>query len=263
MRQTLQLPLDVKFMNAFSALLGWVFVCMILVLAGAWLLRQPTLEAIGVQGELTHTNAVTLRANVAPKLEGNFLTVDLEATRAAFEAVPWVRRAVVKREFPNRLKVVLYEHKAIALWGTESDARLVNSFGEIFEANPGDVEAEDLPLLNGPEDKAQLVLQAYRQLSVLFEGMDVALIQLQLSGQGSWSAELDSGTTLELGRGSVDELEGRIRRFIATVKPVAAHFGRDLESADLRYPNGYAIKLRGVTTGESAVTDKDALSKKR
>jgi cell division protein FtsQ len=58
-------------------------------------------------------------------------------------------------------------------------------------------------------------------------------------------------------------LEGRIRRFIATVKPVAAHFGRDLESADLRYPNGYAIKLRGVTTGESAATDKDALSKKR
>ena len=250
-------------MNAFSALLGWVFVCMILTLAGAWLLRQPTLQAIEVQGELTHTNAVTLRANVAPKLEGNFLTVDLGVTRAAFEAVPWVRRAVVKREFPNRLKVVLYEHKAIALWGTESDARLLNNLGEIFEANPGDVEAEDLPLLNGPDDKAQLVLQAYQRLAALFEGMDVALIQLQLSGQGSWSAELDSGTLLELGRGSVNDLQERVRRFIATIKPVVARFGRDLESADLRYPNGYAIKLRGVTTGESVASDKDALSRKR
>lgn len=261
MRQPL--PLDIKFMNAFTVALGWVFACMLLALAGAWLLRQPTLHAIGVQGELTHTNAVTLRANVAPKLEGNFLTVDLQATRAAFEAVPWVRRAVVKREFPNRLKVVLYEHQAIALWGTENDARLVNSFGEIFEANPGDVEAQDLPLLNGPEDKAQLVLQAYRQLSVLFDGMDAALVQLQLSGQGSWSAQLDSGAMLELGRGSIDELQGRVRRFVATFRPVAARFGRDLESADLRYPNGYAIKLRGVTTGESAATDKDALSRKR
>lgn len=261
MRQTL--PLDIKFMNAFTAVLGWVFACMILALAGAWLLRQPTLHAIGVQGELTHTNAVTLRANVAPKLEGNFLTVDLQATRAAFEAVPWVRRAVVRREFPNRLKVVLYEHQAIALWGTENDARLVNSFGEIFEANPGDVEAEDLPLLNGPEEKAQLVLQAYQQLSALFDGMDAALVQLQLSGQGSWSAQLDSGAQLELGRGSIDELQARVRRFVATFRPVAARFGRDLESADLRYPNGYAIKLRGVTTGESAATDKDALSRKR
>ena len=86
-------------------------------------MRQPMflLGAIRIQGELTHNNAATLRANVAPRLEGNFLTVDLQAARAVFETVPWVRRAVVRREFPNRLKVVLYEHKAVALWGTEAD----------------------------------------------------------------------------------------------------------------------------------------------
>lgn len=256
MRKPPHLPRGVKFRIPLLRVLGGVLACVILGLAGVWLVGQSTLESIGVQGDLTHNNAVTLRANVAPKLEGNFLTVDLEAARAAFEAAPWVRRAVVKREFPNRLKVVLYEHKAIALWGTEGDARLVNSFGEIFEANPGDVEAEDLPLLNGPEDKAPLVLQAYQQLAVPFEDMGDALAQLRLSGQGSWSAQLDSGAVIELGHGSVAELQARIRRFIGTVKPVAANFGRDLESADLRYPNGYAIKLRGVTTGESAGTDK-------
>lgn len=251
------LPRNVKLINPFRVVLGWVLVCAALALAAFWLVRQSTLESIGVLGDLTHNNAVTLRANVAPKLEGNFLTVDLEAARAAFEAVPWVRRAVVQRQFPNRLKVVLYEHKAIALWGTEGDARLVNSFGEIFEANPGDVEAEALPLLNGPEDKAPLVLQAYQQLAGLFDNMGgAALTQLQLSGQGSWSGQLDSGAVIELGHGSVAELQARIRRFIGTVKPVEARFGRTLESVDLRYPNGYAIKLRGVTTGESAETDK-------
>ena len=29
---------------------------------------------------------------------------------------------------------------------------------------------------------------------------------------------------------------------------VSSRYGRDLESADLRYSNGYAIKLKGVTT---------------
>jgi cell division protein FtsQ len=263
MSQSFTLPPDVRLMNTFSGVLGWMFAVIVLALLGSWLVHQPMffLSSIKVQGELTHNNAVTLRANVAPKLEGNFLTVDLQAVRAVFETVPWVRRAVVKREFPNHIKVVLYEHKAIAFWGAEGEARLVNSQGEVFEANPGDVETEELPMLNGPPGTAPVVLQAYQQLSVLFDGMDAVLEHLQLDGQGSWRAQLDSGAVIELGHGTAEELEQRTRRFIATVPEVALRFGRDLESADLRYPHGYALKLRGVTTGDSV--DKDALPNKR
>ncbi|MEP6964864.1 MAG: cell division protein FtsQ/DivIB [Polaromonas sp.] len=257
------LPMDVRLMNTVTVVLGLVFAGMVLTLAVTWLMRQSlfNLNAIQVQGDLTHNNAVTLRANVAPKLAGNFLTVDLEATRAVFEAVPWVRRAVVQREFPNRLKVVLREHQAVALWGQEGDSRLINNFGEVFDANQGDVEAEDLPLLNGPQGQAPLVLQAYQRLAPMFDEMDAALDQLQLTQHGSWRAQLDSGAVIDLGHGSLDELEARTRRFIATVTQVSSRFGRDMESADLRYPNGYAVKLRGVTTGSSG--DKVDEKKKR
>lgn len=257
------LPMDVRLMNTVTVVLGLVFAGMVLTLAVTWLMRQSlfNLNAIQVQGDLTHNNAVTLRANVAPKLAGNFLTVDLESTRAVFEAVPWVRRAVVQREFPNRLKVVLREHQAVALWGQEGDSRLINNFGEVFDANQGDVEAEDLPLLNGPQGQAPLVLQAYQRLAPMFDEMDAALDQLQLTQHGSWRAQLDSGAVIDLGHGSLDELEARTRRFIATVTQVSSRFGRDMESADLRYPNGYAVKLRGVTTGSSG--DKVDEKKKR
>ena len=260
---TTPLPLDVKLMNALSVLLALVFAFMVLALGMAWLTRQSffNLTSIQVGGELTHNNTATLRANVAPKLAGNFMTADLQSTRAAFEAVPWVRRAVVQRQFPNRLKVMLQEHKAVAYWGSEGDARLVNDAGEVFEANQGDVEAEELPLLNGPEGQAPVVLQAYRELSPLFEEMDVVLEQLQLSRQGGWRAQLDSGAVIELGHGSPADLQPRLRRFIATVTQVSSRFGRDLESADLRYGNGYALRLRGVTTGE--ISDQDKQKKKR
>lgn len=257
------MPLDVKLMNTFSVVLGLVFAAMLVALGVAWLMRQSlfSLSAIRVQGDLIHNNAVTLRANVAPRLAGNFFTVDLGATRAVFESVPWVRRALVQREFPNRLKVVLQEHKPVAFWGAEGDARLVNSFGEVFEANQGDVEAEDLPLLNGPPGQAPLVLQAYEMLSPMFDEMDTVLEELQLSGQGSWRAQLDSGAVIELGHGSLDEIQTRTRRFIATLTQVSSRYGRDLESADLRYGTGYAVKLKGVTTGNPA--DKDDGKKKR
>lgn len=257
------MPLDVKLMNTLSVVLGLAFAAMLLALGVAWLMRQSlfSLSAIRVQGDLAHNNAVTLRANVAPRLAGNFFTVDLGATRAVFESVPWVRRALVQREFPNRLKVVLQEHKPVAIWGAEGEARLVNSFGEVFDANQGDVEAEDLPLLNGPAGQAPLVLQAYQVLSPLFDETDASLEQLQLSGQGSWRAQLDSGAVIELGHGSLDEIQTRTRRFIATLTQVSSRYGRDLESADLRYGNGYAVKLKGVTTGNPA--DKDDGKKKR
>ena len=256
------LPFDVRLMNSASALLAGVFVLMVLVLVVAWLARQSTfnLQAIQVQGDLAHNNAVTLRANVAPKLTGNFFTVDLTQTRTAFESVPWVRRATVQREFPNQLKVVLQEHKAVAYWGDDSETRLINNFGEVFEANPGDIEADDLPLLGGPDGQAPLVLAGYHQLAPLFDQVDSVLEHLLLTHQGSWRATLDSGAVIEIGHGSLPEITARVQRFLATLTQASSQFGRNLESADLRYESGYAIRLKGVTT--TSIADKD-MKKKR
>lgn len=246
-------------MNWMSMVFGLLFALMALTLLMSWLFRQPifNLSAIDVQGDVQHNNAITLRANVTPQLAGNFFTVNLAQTRAVFEAVPWVRHAVVQRQFPDRLKVQLQEHQAAAFWGPEGDTRLVNSFGEVFEANQAEIESVDLPQLNGPAGQAALVLQAYRALSVQFEAIDDRLERLELTGQGSWRARLESEATLEMGHGSLDEIEARVRRFVATLTQVSARYSRELESADLRYPNGYALKLKGVTTvNPAAIADK-------
>lgn len=263
MSPTLPAPMDVRLMNIASVLLGLAFVGMLVALGIGWLVQQNLfrLAAIKVRGDVSHNNAVTLRANVVPKLQGNFFTTDLARAQSAFEAVPWVRRAVVQREFPNQLRVVLQEHQAVAYWGQEGDTRLVNSYGEVFEANPGDVESEDLPLLTGPQGQAALVLEGYRRLSQVFEKIDAHIEQLELTSRGSWRTRLDDGATLELGHGSLEEIESRVVRFAATLTQVAGKFGKPLESADLRYGNGYAIKLRGVTT--TVLGDKANAKEKR
>ncbi len=263
MNQAVHVPMDVKLMNATSVVLGLAFVGMLLAFLSSWLLHQNLfrLTAIKVTGDLTHNNAVTLRANVVPKLAGNFFTVDLTQTQAAFETVPWIRRALVQREFPNRLRVLLQEHQPIALWGLEGDTRLVNSYGEVFEANQGDVESDDLPLLSGPQEQAPLVVQAYRRLLPVFAAVDANLAQLELTGRGSWRAQLDDGAVIELGQGSLDDIDARAQRFVATLTQVSGKFGRKLESADLRYANGYALRLRGITT--TALEDKDNKQVKR
>ncbi|MEI7784597.1 MAG: cell division protein FtsQ/DivIB [Betaproteobacteria bacterium] len=248
--ELLTLPPDVRLMNGLSLLLAGVFGLLVLGLAAQWLLHRPVfgLRAIQIDSELSHNNAVTLRANVASKLAGNFFTLDLAQAKSTFEAVPWVRMAVVRRDFPDRLRVRIEEHEPVALWGPDEDVRLVNTHGEVFEVNQGDVEAESLPRLIGPRAQSPLVLQAYRQLAPLFEAVDSPLAQLELTGRGSWRARLDNGALIDIGPGSIDEIRQRVLRFMATFAQTPSRLGRNIESADLRYPNGYALRLRGVTT---------------
>ncbi|RYF56478.1 MAG: FtsQ-type POTRA domain-containing protein, partial [Comamonadaceae bacterium] len=202
-------------------------------------------------GELVHNNPVTLRANVGPHLVGNFFTVDLQAVREAFEQVPWVRSAMVRREFPNSLRVELQEHQAAAFWGAEGGTTLVDSRGDVFEANNDDLDGDDLPRLIGPEGRSMEVLQMVRSLVPVFEPLDHDIDVLELTGRGGWRVTLEGGAVVELGGGPNTEVLQRAQRFVHTLPQVAAQQGRRvdaLETADLRHDGGYALRLRGVST---------------
>jgi cell division protein FtsQ len=250
------LPADVRLMQATANMLFMVAGVAVCAAALAWTLRLPSfsLRAIRIDGEVARNSETTIRANAAPKLAGNFVTMDLQKARAAFESVPWVRHAVVRRVWPMRLAVSLEEHKPAALWAAaDGNDRLVNSFGEVFEANTGDVEDDDLPRLQGPEGSAGVMLAMLRRLLPVLEPLQAGeLTELALSPRGSWRVTLDKGATVELGRGTEDEVIERTQHFVHTLPQVVAAYQRPLESADLRHVGGFAVKLRGVTTSVTA-----------
>jgi cell division protein FtsQ len=253
--------LDVKLMNIASVVLFSAFALVLVGAAGRWVSRmsQFDIRGISVVGEVSHNNSLTLRANVANRMSGTFFSVDLAKVRSVFESVPWVRKAEVHRRFPNRLQVVLQEHQAVAYWGLEGESRLVNSYGEVFEANLGEVEQEVLPRLNGPDGQTSEILSMLRALTPMFSSLELTLEQLDLSVGGSWRARLDNGAWIELGRGTTEQVVARTHRFLATLTQVTTKYSRranSVESADLRHENGYAIRLRGVSTQVAAVSKK-------
>ncbi|WP_310625938.1 cell division protein FtsQ/DivIB [Limnohabitans sp.] len=246
-------PLDVKLMHMAASLM---FVGLVLgaLGAGVWaLVRLPAfvLTGIAVHGDVEHNNEVTLRANVVTKFTGNFFTADLGRVRNAFESVPWVRLASVQREFPNRLRVTLQEHKPVAYWGEDGEQRMLNSYGEVFEANAGDLDDDKMPRLSGPDSQSLQVLSMYLALAPAFKELTLALDSLELTERGSWRARLQHGGVMELGQGSVDDVMTRMQRVSKTLAQVTQRLGRKvtaIESADLRYENGYALRVRGVST---------------
>ncbi len=245
--------LDVRLMNAAAIALFAVFVLACAIAFTRWVAAHKVFafQGITVIGDVNHCNAATVRAHVVSRVKGTFFSMDLSSTRDAFESIPWVRKAVVHRDFPNYLRVKLQEHQVVAYWGDESEQRLLNSYGEVFDANTGEVEQYGLPRLNGPQSQSAQVLAAYRLMEPQFTLLNLTIESLDLSVQGSWRITLAGGALIEAGRGDSEELAKRTQAFLKTLTRVVARYSRPLnalESADLRHENGYAIRLRGVST---------------
>ncbi len=257
-------PVDVRLMNAIAVAV-FALALVALVAAGfAWVARRPAFQFsdVRLEGDLQRNSVTTVRANAMPHLAGNFFTMDLGHTRAAFEQVPWVRHAVVRRVWPDKLVVALEEHQPVALWeGDENSDKMVNSHGEVFEANVGDVEDDSLPQFAGPEGTSAQVLEMYRRLQPMFAQIDAEVTALRLSGRGSWKVDLDNGAAVELGRGTQDEVTERTTRFIRTLPQVLHKFNAPLESADLRHAEGYAVKLKGLSVAADAKQPQQASGK--
>jgi len=193
------------------------------------------LREVRVLGELSHVTREQVEATTRRHLAGNFFTVDIAGTRRAFERLPWVRRVEVRRVWPDRLHVFLEEHVALARWG---DSALVNTHGELFSA----ASDASLPVFGGPAGSAPEVARRYQRVRDALAPAGLAPAELTLSERRAWELRLQGGLLLRLGREQIDE---RLATFLAvyaqTVAPVAAR----LDYVDLRYPNGFAVRVSG------------------
>ncbi len=251
------LPLDIRLMNFTSRALVWLFVLGALASAGNWLLQRPwwSIRSVRVQGTLQHVSATSLRSQALPRVQGNWFTVSLGAVQQAFEQVPWVRKAVVQRVWPLSLLVRLQEQQPLALWldSTGNAVVLVNTQGESFEANLGEVQDLGLPRFFGPPASQQQVTAMYRDLQQRFAPLHWRIARLGLGAQGDWQVQIAQGPSLDLGNDDdAQAFAERLQRFVRLEPGVAAHYGRAVVSADLRYASGFAVKLAKDDGGAGA-----------
>lgn len=221
-----------------------------LVVAGLlWAIRLPLFplrEVVLLEAPREVKRAEIERALAAVR-RGNFFSVDLDAARQTLERLPWVRRADVRRRWPGRLEVRLEEHRAVAHWG-EGQAQLVNSFGEVFYA----ANTAALPTLSGPPGAAPEVLRRFEDFRQALAPIRRTPTQVALSPRLAWQIRLDDGMTIELGREQARAPLGqRLARFIAAYPGTVAGRSPRALAADLRYPNGFALRAAGPSGSDS------------
>lgn len=246
---------DVKLLNnTANALFGLVLLA--LLASGVWwVIQRPvfTLKLIRVEGAdavvLRHVNALTIRDAALPRIRGNFFTANLDAVRSAFEAVPWVRKASVQREWPNQLIVTLEEHTPLGTWG--EDGRLISMKGDVFTANLAEAEEDaELIAFSGPEGSEKEVLARYQDFKSWFAAISLAPEAVQYSGRYAWSLKLNNGMRVELGRVQDETtLKRRVDKLMTVYPQLVASLQDSIESVDMRYPNGLALKSSNSAIG--------------
>ncbi len=207
------------------------------VFAMQWFLhaeRFPVRD-IQIKGELKQTTKADIDAALRGYGADNFFVADLAGVRAAMERLPWVRRASVRQVWPGRLEVSLEEHLPLARWG---DDRLVNTHGETFSGKT----SEFMPVFVAPAGTAAEVARRYLRFAAIVAPLGTKVERVVLTPRHAWQLRLDNGLHLMLGRDG-DLAEARLRKFVDAYPATLARVGQRHEYVDLRYPNGFALRV--------------------
>ena len=220
-----------------SILLAWAGVLV--------LQRLPIfpLKAINVTEPIQQVSAAQIEQVARTVVSGNFLTVNLAAAQRSFGQLPWVRRASLRRQWPDSLVLSFEGQHPVAQWSSlEGETRLVNDLGEVFVAAvPAGVS---LPVFSGPEGSSAQMLTRYGEFSAQLATVQRELVALRLSPREAWQLKLDDGVVLELGRDQPKTpLAERLARFTTHYAHVKDRL-HALSVVDMRYPNGFALKAR-------------------
>lgn len=114
--------------------------------------------------------------------------------RRDVEALPWVRRADVRRRLPDRIYIRLEERRPFARWQVDGKRYLIDRDGVVIE--PLGDKRRDLPLLvgRGAPERVDEVLSLSHDMPLAGRRIVAAV----LIRERRWDVELDNGVLIRL-----------------------------------------------------------------
>lgn len=207
-------------------------------IAATWMLLRselfPVREVVLVSA-VKKISKEEIQAAVRERIAGNFFAVSPQQVRAGLESLPWVRSASVRRVWPDRLEVALEEHVALAQWG---DDALINTYGERFMGKA----SEPLPLFVGPSGTESEVARRFARFAQIVAPLGTSVDRVVLTPRFAWQLRLQNGLYVMLGR-DADAAEARLTRFVGVYELTLGTLNRRHEYVDLRYPNGFVLRV--------------------
>lgn len=204
------------------------------------------IKTIRVQGAYRLTDQ-DIRNSVLPEIEQGFFGINIGAVSDRLSQLPWVAHSFVRKEWPDKLNVIIDEKKPIAIWNGHS---LLSEHGEIFSPgqidpfNPGRVFAGDLerlPRVVAPNGAQIQMIQYFNAIDRLLHPLQAKISLLELTSDSTWKLILTNGIIFYLGQ---QDILTRLNHFVKVYPKIIGDHAVDVEYVDLRYSNGVAMKWK-------------------
>ncbi|PSJ80373.1 cell division protein FtsQ/DivIB [Neisseria iguanae] len=223
--------------GALGRLTRWLSLLVVLLLIGAgvaWVYHSDhfPIKKVAIEGKLVHLDGKVLQTIAQKHLSGNIFRADMNAAQEAFQKLPWVDSALVRRRLPDAVEIHLTERIAVAQW-KKSD--LVDSKGNIFQATLD----QDLPVFEGQPGTGKDMVRHYNEFAGILGARDLKMRELIYTPRSAWYIVLDNGITVRLGR----EHEIKRLQLFAEIWPSLLQKHRNrLSYVDMRYKDGFSVR---------------------
>lgn len=196
-------------------------------------LNRP-IASVKVEGEFRYLEKQKAADLIGATLQEDFLGLDLQRVKAVLEEEPWIERASVQRQWPDILRVRVYEQQPIARWG---ETGFLNQKGVIIRVEDAH-KLNALPWLDAKDEQAAEVMRQYQDIAPLLRARGLALKSLKCDRRKSWKMQLQDDIEVNIGR---DLVMDKMRRFISIYDRQLKQSWSEVASVDLRYDSGIAV----------------------
>lgn len=197
-------------------------------------------QRIVVEGRQKTSEAAVLAA-IGVTTGDPILSFSAATARAKLEALTWVRSAIVERQLPGTIRVVLTERAPFAVWQNQGKFALIDRAGNVVTDSEIATFADKLPLVVGvgaPQAAAALLDTLAQQPDLV--PRVVAAIRV---GDRRWNLCMTSGADVLLPEGAEAQALGKL----AELQTTKALLDRPLQEIDMRLPD--RLRLRPMVDG--------------
>jgi len=170
----------------------------------------------------------------------NLITFDKNHAKSLVEELGWVKRANIKKIYPNTLILNIIESDPFAVYYNDQDIYLIDIDGQIITSNPEKKNYESLLTLRG--EKAEVRLnEIIKEINIYFPEIRNLVKELEFVDKRRWNLILLNGLLVKLPDSEIQDSLENLKKLFEDKQILDSN----IIEVDLRIKGRATIKVDG------------------